>query len=46
MDGNDFECMSVLHGHQQDVKAVVFHPTEDLVLSASYDDTVKVSKVG
>lgn len=38
----DFECVTVLDKHTQDVKFVTFHPSEMLILSASYDDTVKV----
>lgn len=44
----EFECLAVLHGHTGDVKKVVFAPSngqwgdgEDVLLSASYDDTVK-----
>ena len=40
--GHDFECVAVLNGHAQDVKQVVWHPTEDVLVSVSYDDTVKV----
>ena len=46
---NEFECISVLTGHEGDVKVVKFAPSHDLwgdgdeiLLSASYDDTVKV----
>jgi WD40 repeat protein len=46
---NDFECIAVLNGHDGDVKAVTFCPShgiwgdgDELVLSASYDDTIKV----
>jgi WD40 repeat protein len=42
LQDNDFECLSVLHGHEQDVKFVRFHPREDVLFSASYDDTIKV----
>jgi len=31
-----------LWAHRQDVKAVVWHPFEDLLVSASYDDTIRV----
>jgi WD40 repeat protein len=34
----------VLQGHTQDVKMVKWHPTRDLLVSASYDDTIKVSQ--
>jgi WD40 repeat protein len=46
---NDFECIAVLTGHEGDVKAARFAPSHDLwgdgeeiLLSASYDDTIKV----
>jgi WD40 repeat protein len=38
----DIECESVHSAHSQDVKRVVWHPTEDILISASYDDTVKI----
>ena len=38
--GNDFECVAVLNGHTQDVKCVKWHPTEDVLVSCGYDDTV------
>jgi WD40 repeat protein len=39
----DFECIAVLQEHSQDVKCVEWHPTdEDLLASASYDDTIKL----
>jgi hypothetical protein len=40
--GNDFECVAVLNGHTQDVKQVTWHPTEDVLISVSYDNTIKV----
>jgi WD40 repeat protein len=40
--GNDFECVAVLNGHSQDVKCVTWHPTEDVLVSTSYDDTIKI----
>jgi len=36
----DFECVAVLHGHDADVKSVAFHPTDDLLVSASYDEAL------
>ena len=46
---NDFECVAVLNGHDGDVKAVTFCPSHgiwgdgpEIVLSASYDDTIRV----
>eukprot|EP00945_MAST-04E_sp_MAST-4E-sp1_P004551 g4551.t1 len=41
-DGGDFECASVLMGHGQDVKSVIWHPSENRIVSCSYDDTIKV----
>ncbi|NXT29704.1 CIAO1 protein, partial [Syrrhaptes paradoxus] len=38
----EYECVSVLNSHTQDVKHVVWHPTQELLASASYDDTVKL----
>ena len=32
----------MLNGHTQDVKQVTWHPTEDVLVSVSYDNTVKV----
>lgn len=44
-DDVDFECLAVLSEHAQDVKCVNFHPIEShTLLSASYDDTVKIWK--
>jgi cytosolic iron-sulfur protein assembly protein CIAO1 len=37
-----FECVAVLHGHEQDVKFVTWHPTRELLFSASYDNSVRV----
>jgi WD40 repeat protein len=38
----EFECVSVLHGHTQDVKAIAWHPDREVLVSCSYDDTIKV----
>ncbi|KNC85672.1 hypothetical protein SARC_02156 [Sphaeroforma arctica JP610] len=38
----DFDCMSILQEHTQDVKCVKFHPQEAIIASVSYDDTVKL----
>ena len=27
---HEFECISVLHGHTQDVKSVLWHPTKEV----------------
>lgn len=40
--GGEFECAAVLNAHSQDVKKVVWHPTSDVLASASYDNTVKL----
>ena len=40
--GNDFECVDVKQGHTQDVKMVAWHPTQNILASASYDDTIKL----
>ena len=40
-DDGDFECMSVLNGHTQDVKAVRWHPHDRVFVSCSYDDTLR-----
>lgn len=44
----EFECIAVLHGHAGDVKSITFAPSngqfgdgDDILISASYDDTVK-----
>ncbi|GBG33095.1 Protein CIA1 [Hondaea fermentalgiana] len=36
------ECISVLTGHSQDVKHLRWHPTEPVLFTASYDDTIRV----
>jgi len=47
----DFDCIAVLHGHEGDVKCLSFASShnqwgsnegEDILLSCSYDDTIKV----
>lgn len=41
----EFECVTVLNGHTQDVKYLTFHPQLPSVLfSCSYDDSIKVWK--
>jgi len=37
----EVECESVLTVHTQDVKRIVWHPLEDILVSVSYDDTIK-----
>jgi WD40 repeat protein len=38
----DFECLAVLMEHSQDVKCVTWHPRDELLASASYDDLIKL----
>lgn len=38
----EFECISVLHGHEQDIKFVQFHPMSTTLFSASYDNSIRV----
>jgi cytosolic iron-sulfur protein assembly protein CIAO1 len=38
----EFDCLSVCSEHKQDVKNVVWHPTEEILASCSYDNTVKL----
>jgi len=40
--GGDWECLTVLTGHTQDVKQVKFHPSDEALFSTSYDNTLKV----
>lgn len=42
LPGNEYECVSVLNGHTQDVKMVVWHPSFDILVSTSYDNSIKV----
>jgi WD40 repeat protein len=39
---DEFECVSVLNGHSADVKSIRWHPTDHILLSASYDNAVRV----
>jgi cytosolic iron-sulfur protein assembly protein CIAO1 len=39
---SDFECMGVLMEHTQDVKCVAWHPKDEILASASYDDSIKL----
>ena len=42
-EDNDFECISILSNHTQDVKKVLFHPQHNNILfSCGYDDTIRV----
>lgn len=40
----EFNIISILSGHAQDVKFVQWHPTKNLLFSASYDNTIKCWK--
>lgn len=40
-DEDDYECASVLHTHTQDVKKVLWHPHYPILISCSYDNTIK-----
>jgi cytosolic iron-sulfur protein assembly protein CIAO1 len=40
-DEFEFSVSAILSGHTQDVKFVKWHPTENLLFSASYDNTIK-----
>lgn len=40
----DYECVAVASGHTQDVKFVKWHPENNLLFSASYDNTIKCWK--
>ena len=42
LPGNDYECVDVKNGHTQDVKMVAWHPGGEVLVSASYDDTIKL----
>lgn len=40
----EYDCAAVLNAHTQDVKKVIWHPTKDILASASYDNTIKIFK--
>ncbi len=40
----DFEVIDVKHGHEQDVKAIAWHPSGELLVSVSYDEALKFWK--
>jgi hypothetical protein len=42
MGEDEFETVAVLQEHDGDVKTVTWHPSEDLLASSSYDDTVRL----
>ena len=39
---NEFSCVSVQQGHSQDVKMVAWHPSGEMLMSASYDNSIKL----
>lgn len=39
---DDFETIAVLTDHTADVKTVAWHPADDVLASAGYDDTVRL----
>ncbi|KAI3634716.1 hypothetical protein MIR68_007097 [Amoeboaphelidium protococcarum] len=40
----DYECIAILQEHTGDVKRVKWHPSREILFSASYDDTIRVWK--
>ena len=42
LPGNEHECVDVLEGHTEDVKMVQWHPFFDVLVSVSYDNTIRV----
>lgn len=42
MPGNEFETVDVKQGHTQDVKAVAWHPEGEILVSCSYDDSIRL----
>src|SRR5277367_5242926 len=41
-EDDEFECLAVLQEHTQDVKSVTWHPSEPILASCSYDDTIRL----
>ena len=41
---NEYMCAAVLQAHTQDVKRVRWHPSEDVLASASYDNKVRTKE--
>ncbi|KAF6729289.1 putative cytosolic iron-sulfur protein assembly protein ciao1-A [Oryzias melastigma] len=41
---DEYECVTVVNSHTQDVKHVVWHPTQELLASASYDNNICIYK--
>jgi WD40 repeat protein len=42
LEDDNFETVAVLQEHEGDVKSVAWHPAEELLASASYDDMVRL----
>lgn len=40
--GDEYDCVAVLQGHTQDVKMAQWHPLVDVLVSVSYDNSIKV----
>ena len=38
----DFECVEVLQGHEADVKCLAWHPQMDVLVTGSYDGSLRV----
>ncbi|KAE8786840.1 protein CIA1 [Hordeum vulgare] len=41
LPGNEHECVDMLRGHTEDVKMVQWHPFFDVLVSVSYDNTIR-----
>lgn len=41
-DAENWDCSDVKNDHTKDVKHIVWHPSHNLLVSTSYDDTVKL----
>lgn len=41
-DEVEFDCLSVLTGHSSDIKFIKFIDDSNILVSASYDDTIKI----
>lgn len=40
-DAENWDCSDIRNDHTKDVKHIVWHPTANILVSCSYDDTVK-----
>lgn len=41
-ESDEYECLAVLQEHGQDVKSLCWHPLEEILVSASYDNTLRI----